>query len=72
MSYAYFTQVNSTTKLKPFELLLSRLPPTLPIELELNNLDEEQTLAQFHPHWRNELRQRAEKAAANMAKAQAR
>lgn len=71
--YAYNTQVHSTTKFAPFDLVLTRRPPALPVELDSKDtVSVELTTALFHLRWWNELRKRAKAAAANMAKARAR
>lgn len=74
LCYAYNTQVHSTTKFAPFELVLSRRPPALPLEVSSQDDGEEvmPTPAQFHLQWRNELRARATHAAKQMGKAQER
>ncbi|CAN8063211.1 unnamed protein product [Agarophyton chilense] len=72
LCYAYNTQVHNSTKTAPFDLLLSRNPQALPVALDHETELDAPTPAKYHLKWRNGLKARAEEAAKELSKTQAR
>ncbi|CAN8076125.1 unnamed protein product [Agarophyton chilense] len=72
LCYAYNTQVHTSTKTAPFDLVLSCNPPALPVALDLRTELDAPTPAKYHLKWRNDLKARAEEAAKELSKTRAR
>ncbi|CAN8068181.1 unnamed protein product [Agarophyton chilense] len=72
LCYAYNTQVHTSTKTAPFDLVLSRNPPALPVALDDETELDAPTPAMYHLKRRNDLKARAEEAAKELSKTQAR
>ncbi|CAN8062284.1 unnamed protein product [Agarophyton chilense] len=72
LCYAYNTQMHSSIKTAPFDLVLSRNPPALAVLLDDKTGLDAPTPAKYHLKWRNDLKPRAEEAAKELSKTQAR
>ena len=71
LTYAYNTQPHKSTGTAPFELVLSRMPPSLVLRRE-PEMVREQNSATSHSIWRNWLKAQIEAAGQQMLKTQER
>ena len=71
LTFAYNTQVHSTTGLSPFELVLSRRPPTLSLQAE-PDVSGAITAKEYHVKWKTWLAALMSTAGHNLVKRQAR
>ncbi|CAN8076113.1 unnamed protein product [Agarophyton chilense] len=71
LGYAYNTQVQTSTKAAPFDLVISRSPPSLPMRFDEFE-EAKPTPAKNRLRWRNDLKFRTEQAARELVKTQAR
>lgn len=72
LCYAYNTKMHSTTRMEAFDLVLAHPPLALPVVLDQETTSDTPKPASHHLKWRDDLKQRAEQAARELAKVQAR